>query len=134
MRILPQNCTAVARPNVYLCGTAPSYVEEFKNIGHFITVEFSDTKAIQRDVRSLFSRGIMLIRKFNFCSVEVKCFLFRAFRHSLYTSSLWARFRVGDLKRLEVCYNTIFRILDGLNRWESPHQHLFICLAVRRFF
>ena len=63
----------------------------------------------------------MLIRKFNFCFVEVKCLL-RTFCYSLYMSSFWTKFRVSDLKRLEVCYNTIFRILAGLNRWESPRS------------
>ena len=28
MRLLPQNCTAFAKPNVYLCGTALKCVEE----------------------------------------------------------------------------------------------------------
>ena len=71
MRILPQNCMAFARPNLYLCGTVLSYVEEFKYIGNFITEEFSDTKDIKRDVCSHNSRGNVLIRKFDFCSVEV---------------------------------------------------------------
>ena len=74
MRILPQNCTTFARPNVYLCGSALKYVEEFKYLGHFMTEEFSDTKDIQREFHSLYSRGNMLIRKFSFCIGEVKCF------------------------------------------------------------
>ena len=57
MRILTQNCSAFARANVYLCGTALSYVVEFKYLGHLIIEELSDTKDFQRlSLQPLFKR------------------------------------------------------------------------------
>ena len=91
IRIQPQNCTAFARPNLYLCGTVLSYVEDFKYLGHFITEKFSDTKrhstgSLQpqfnrlhghKEIYVLLRGGIMLF---------IQNVLF-----SLYSSSLWAR-------------------------------------------
>ena len=66
----------------------------------------------------------LALRMFSY--VEVKCCLFRTFSYSLYISSLCLRSRVRDLMRLEVCYNTVFKILVGLNEGKAPDQYLCI--------
>ena len=63
-------------PNIYLCGTILKYVESFRYLGHIITQEQSDEHDMLRELRSLYYRGNMLIRKFSFCTEDVKCVFF----------------------------------------------------------
>ena len=86
-----------------------SFIEELKYLGHFIIEDLSDTEDFQQEARSLYSKVNMFMKKLYFSFVEVKCCVFGTFCFSLYSSSLWARFRSCDLKRLEVCYKIIFR-------------------------
>ena len=123
LTILPQSLRSLSRPNIYLAGSILKYVGSFKYLGHFITEDFTDKLDLDREIRSLYCRGNQLVRKFGFCSMEVKCSLFRTFCYSLYTSNLWANFRICDIKRLEVAYNTIFRMLIDIPRWISPRSY-----------
>ena len=75
-------------------------------------------------------RGNLLIRKFNFCTEEVKCNLFRTYCGQFYTCSLWARYRKQTMHRLRVCHNTILRRLLHLPPWASA-SNMFATLNVR---
>ena len=119
-------------PNIYLCGTILKYVESFRYLGHILTQEQSDEQDMLRELRSLYYRGNMLIRKFSFCTEDVKCGLFRTFCYSLYGSSLWSQFRTSVFRKLKVCYNTIFRKLARIPQWVSPRSQ-FVHLGVLSF-
>jgi len=47
------------------------FVSHFKYLGHFITHNLSDDNDIQREIRSMFVRCNVLIRKFSNCSLRV---------------------------------------------------------------
>ena len=83
MAILPKRYAIDAPPNVYLDGRVLVFVEHFKYLGHIITCDFTDDADIMREVRSLSLRGNMLIRKFFFCSITTKLYLFKVFCFSL---------------------------------------------------
>jgi exonuclease III len=85
-------------------------VNEVKYLGHVITSDLSDDRDIDRQIRSVYCRVNMLVRKFSRCSDYVKCFLFKSFCSSMYCCSLWVRHRVGKLRRLFVTYNNAVRI------------------------
>ena len=79
MAIHPKRYTIDAPPNVYLDGRVLVFVEHFKYLGHIITSDFTDDADIMREVRSLSLRGNMLTRKFFFCSMDTKLYLFKVF-------------------------------------------------------
>ena len=77
-------------------------------------------------------RGNIMLRKFQYCDDETKCYLFRTFFYQMYTCSLWSRYKKSTISRLRVCYNSIMRRLLGLPPWASASQ-MFVTLGVRSF-
>jgi len=55
------------------------FVSHFKYLGHSITSSLSDNDDIQREIRSMFVRCNLLIRRFSNCSKAVKLKLFQSF-------------------------------------------------------
>ena len=113
-------------------GKILDYVDSFKYLGHWINSKFTDDEDIRREIRSLAVRGNILLRKFGFCSVDIKCYLFKTFCYSLYCAALWADFYKATLYRLKVCYNNIMRRLVGVPPWESARS-MFVTLGIRSF-
>ena len=109
-----------------------AYVNQFKHLGHIINDAFRDDEDIERERRTLAKRGNFLIRKFGYCSDEIKCMLFRSFCYQLYTCALWSKYKKSTLDRLRVCYNKIMRQLVGLPPWHSASK-MFVGLGVRSF-
>jgi len=70
------------------------FVSSFRYLGHIITNTLSDKDDIQREIKSMFFRTNILIRKFSHCSFTVKCSLFRSYCLSLYDIDLWRMFAV----------------------------------------
>ena len=101
----PKGCKLDSAPKVYLKGKILDYVDSFKYLGHWINSKFTDDEDIRREIRSLAVRGNILLRKFGFCSVDIKCYLFKTFCYSLYCATLWADFYKATLYRLKACYN-----------------------------
>ena len=66
--------------------------------------------------------GNTILRRFSFCTREVKLALFRSYCYSIYCNSLWARHRVASLNRLRVCHNDILKRLLDIPRWYSSSE------------
>ena len=56
-------------------------------------------------------RANMLVRKFHYCSDDVKVTLFRAYCTPLYAAPLWVSYKKETLRKLQVAYNDCLRIL-----------------------
>ena len=52
-----------------------NYVSQFKYLGHIVSCDMTDDEDIEREIKNLFIRTNMLIRKFKKCSVAVKTIL-----------------------------------------------------------
>ena len=128
----PHKSVVVTKQNIYLNNQSLSYVDKFKYLGHFISEGFTDDEDIDRERRNLAKRGNVLIRKFMYCSDEIKCLLFRSFCYQLYTCALWSKYKKASLNRLNVCYNQIMRRLISLPTWHSASA-MFATLGVRSF-
>ena len=76
------------------------YVNEFKYLGQFITNNCKDDVDILKEVRNLYSRGNTIVRKFHYCTLDVKCSLFQTYCYSLYGGALWESFNNYNMKRL----------------------------------
>ena len=55
------------------------FVKEFKYLGHIINMDCSDNQDIDREIRNLFMRSNILIRRYSKCSTRVKLALFKAY-------------------------------------------------------
>jgi len=75
------------------------FVPQFKYLGHIITSNLSDNEDIQREIRSMFVRCNLLIRKFYNCSRLVKLKLFQSFCLYFYDIALWSFFHKSMLHK-----------------------------------
>ena len=86
-------------------------VSMYKYLGHCINDELSDDDDMTRQRNKIYAHWNALIRKFYVCTEDVKIALFKSFCTTLYTSTLWCKYRRESLRRLCVAYNNIFRKL-----------------------
>ena len=83
----------------------------YKYLGHCINDELSDDDDMTRQRNKIYAQGNTLIRKFYMCTENVKIALFKSYCTTLYTSTLWCKYRRESLRKLCVAYNNIFRKL-----------------------
>ena len=83
-------------PYVMLDGKRIEYVDSYKLLGMVIENSGSDKKDIARQIRSLYFRANMLVRKFSSCSYQVKRQLFMSYCTNLYCVQLWSVYILLD--------------------------------------
>ena len=66
-------------PAFSLNGACLKYVNECKYLGHILNNKLSDDDDIKWEIRSMFIRTHILLRRFGKCSVAVKMSLFRSY-------------------------------------------------------
>ena len=103
-------------PCFTLDGIAFHFVSEFKYLGHMINNEFSDDDDIKREVRNLFTRTNILIRRYSKCSLAVKLNLFKAYCMCLYDIGIWIYYSNSVFNKLRSCYNKCIKMFFGYNR------------------
>ena len=112
-------------PNLKFGHVDLSYVNSFKYLGHIITSDLSDDADIQREIKSMFVRTNILIRKFAICSRAVKIVLFKSYCLCLYGNALWRSHSIGKFAKLLSCYNKCIKLLFCYDRRYSVTQMLF---------
>ena len=75
-----------------------------------------------RQRNKIYAQGNALIRKFYMCTENVKIALFKSYCTTLYTSTLWCKYRRESLRKLCVAYKNIFRKLTHQARDCSASQ------------
>jgi len=80
---------------------------------------------VDRDIRNLFVRSNILIRRFSKCSLDVKRTLFKAYCICLYNTALWCNYNIGSLRKLSSCYNKCVKLFFGYKRYDSVTRMLF---------
>ena len=88
-------------------------------------LDIKDNYDIQREVRNMFMRTNLLLRRFSKCSYAVKLVLFRAYCICLYDACLWSNYNTGCLTKLKLCYHTCIKMFFGFKRCYSVTQILF---------
>jgi len=106
-------------PTIYINSTKLAYVSSVKYLGVFLTSDLKDGMDIKRQLRSLYARSNTLIRKFHNCSKDVKLMLCNTFCSNMYCAHLWTNFIQGDLQKLKVAHNNIYRRLLGYSKYDS---------------
>jgi hypothetical protein len=81
------------------------FVAEFCNLGHIIDDLLSDDNDIKREIRNMYVKTNMLIRRFGRCLRSKKTRLFRTYCACLYGSALWTIYSKTSLRRFRSCYH-----------------------------
>lgn len=119
MCVKPSNMKHLFVPPIYLGQTKIKCVSKEKYLGHIINEEQRDDSDIERQVASIYARGNLLIRKFKYCTSNVKSQLFKTFCSSFYCSSVWSVFNKSTFYKLKMAYNNVFRKFFNVKRQNS---------------
>jgi len=91
-------------PQFTLANCKLSYVPQFKYLGHIIEHTFCDDSDVNRELRNLFARVNVLIRRFSYCSTQVKLKLFKSYCLCYYDIALWQNYHVSVGNKLTSAY------------------------------
>jgi len=105
------------------------FVTSFKYLGHVLVNNMSYSADIEREMRNMFTRCNILISRFKYCSLLVKCVLFRTYCFCLYNISLWKNFTITCLTRMKSCYHKCIKKFFGFARMDSM-THILIMLRL----
>ena len=119
-------------PSFYLSEQLLSVCSKTKYLGHIITDQVFDDDDMYRQRRVLYAQANMLVRKFHWCSEDVKLNLFRTYCTPLYTAPLWVKYKKASFHKLKVAYNDCLRILLKKPRWTSASE-LFCSVRISSF-
>ena len=97
----------------------------YKYLGHCINDELSDDDDMTRQRNKIYAHGNALIRKFYMCTENVKIALFKSYCTTIYTSTLWCKYRRESLQKLCVAYNNIFRKFTH-QAWDCRASQMFV--------
>jgi len=82
-------------------------------MGDIVTDNMTDVADILREIRSLFVRTYILIRRFYKCSTDVRRILFETYCVCVYDAALWSKFFSGVLlpkNGLKMFFKSVARI------------------------
>lgn len=106
-------------PPFQLSGCRLAYVTSFKYLGHIIENDLSDDRDINREIKSLYTRTNILIRRFSRCSIGVKIKLFKTYCICLYDAALWKKYTVKTMSHLVASYHKCIKLFFGLDKYCS---------------
>ncbi|XP_065645667.1 uncharacterized protein LOC136076125 [Hydra vulgaris] len=106
-------------PELCVSGCEIAFVESFKYLGHIIKNDLTDDLDIIKEVKGLYTRTNILIRRFHLCSTRVKVKLFKAYCICLYGVPLWQNYNDKTMARLQYCYNKCAKMFFGYNKYDS---------------
>ena len=107
----------ITQPLFFLNSLKIPIVESCRYLGINISTKNSDLD-LKRQMTKIYANTNPLLRKFSKCSVDVKCYLFKAYCSNLYCAPMWFGCTKTALKKLKVVYNNSlrrFRILPWHN-------------------
>ena len=106
-------------PEFKLKGVTLHVVATYEYLGNYISDDLSDDDDINRQRRTLYVQGNIILRKFSMCSLEVKLTLFRSYCSPMYGVQLWWNYKKSTLNRLHIAYHNILKLFIGMSKYES---------------
>ena len=120
--VLKKNTLKVSAPSFYLDQIKILTVKQCIYFGITISTQNSDTD-VKRQMRKLYAKVNLLLKKFSKCFVDVKCFLFKTYGSNLYCAAL---------KKLKIAYNNSLRRFMFLP-WRNSATEMFANLGIHSF-
>ena len=111
MVFTPPSMKGIHVPKIYLNDECITLVNKECYLGFTVTNDYQDDEAIGVEVRKLYARGNMIVRKFKNCTDAVKKQLFLSYCCSFYCCSLWSHYKSSTFKRIHIAHNNIFRAI-----------------------
>ena len=96
-----------------------SYVSQFKYLGHIIEHTFCDVSDVNRELRNLFATVNVLIRRFSYCSTQVKLRLFKSYCLCYYDIALWQNYHVSVGNILTSAYVKCMKLFYVIPKYDS---------------
>ena len=110
----------------FVVGDVPiKYVSQFKYLGHIVCNSAADDMDIDREIKSMFVRVNMLIRKFSHCTLNVKKILFKTYCLCVYDIALWSNYYKKSMSKFRSCYNKCLKLFFGFKKYDSVTEMLF---------
>ena len=106
-------------PHFFLQNDLLKFKNIYKYLGVLIKDNMMDDDETCKRMRSIYSTGNMVIRKFGKCSIECKIQIFKTFLSQVYGCSLWVSYKVTSYSKVKVSHNDILRFLLQVPRYES---------------
>ena len=91
-------------------------VDKCKYLGIIISEANCDGD-LKRQMRKYYANANMLLRKFSYCSPDVKCCMIKSYCATMYCSSMWFDSTVTSMKKLKIAYNNGLRRLLNLPKY-----------------
>ena len=93
--------------------------KEFKYLDQIINNDLSDNCDVKWEIRNLFMRTNVLIRRHSNCSHSVKLTLFKAYCMCLYGAGIWRLYSATVWNKLRSCYNKCIKMFFGYDSRSS---------------
>ena len=112
-------------PQFCLAGHRLSFVPVFKYLGHIGLLVIDNVIVMQDDgdvlleLKCLFTRTNILVRRFAKCSVDVKIRLFRSYCICFFDIALWKNVKQSVIKKLEYAYVKSLKIFFNFHKFAS---------------
>ena len=119
MLVRPKQSQGQFSTRVRLGNEDLSFVEEFRYLGHIMTVDCRDDKDIKKQFRRQNAVRNMLVRKFSFAHIEAKIQLFKSYCYPIYECALWRHSFQNSIRKLTVSYSDTFKRLINVPRYTS---------------
>ena len=107
-------------------------VDQCKYLGIIISVKNCDAD-LKRQMRKYYANANMLLRKFSYCSPDVKCCMFKSYCSTMYCSSMWFDSTVTAMKKLKIAYNNGLRRILNLPKYNSASE-MFVNRHIPSFY
>ena len=112
-------------PQFHLAGCNLSFVPNFKYLGHIIDNKLQDDDDVYRELKCLFTRTNILIRRFSHCSFQVKLRLFRSFCICFYDIALWKYVKDTAVRKLKSAYVKCLKMFFNFHKYSSVTSMFF---------
>ena len=97
--------------DLFSSSNAIDFVQEAKYLGVMLNSQLITSIDVSRQTRKFYAQANMLLRNFRYCSVDVKCMLFRSYCTNMYCCPLWFNSTSNNIKKLKASYNGVLRRL-----------------------
>ena len=98
----------------------------------YLGIIVSETNRFKKAISKYYANANILLRKFSYCSLDVKCCMFKSYCATMYCSSIWFDRTVTAMKKLKIAYNNGLRRLLNLPKYNSDSE-MFVNLNISSF-
>ena len=109
-------------PTFTLAGHNLKFVDTYKYLGAVISNDCTDDRDLMRQLRGIYARGNMLVKRFGNCTDEVKIQLFKSYCSNFYAAQLWCNYQKKSHVKIRTAYNNVVRSLMSIKRGDSISQ------------